>query len=155
MRPLTPEQLGWSVLQATGQLDAERLASKGKATEKSLDAKYNGQVAQMVRLFGTTPGEPASSQDFEATLDQTLFLRNGELMRNWLTPRPGNLTDRLNNIKDQALAEELYLGVLTRKPTAEEQAALSPLFAEGQDVKRSLDDTFWALLNSREFIFNH
>ena len=30
-----------------------------------------------------------------------------------------------------------------------------PLFSEGSNVKQALEDTFWALLNSREFLFNH
>jgi len=157
LRPLTPEQLGWSVLQATGQLDAERLAMKAKATEKALDAKYAGQVNQMVRLFGAMPGEPASSQDFEATLDQTLFLRNGDLMRTWLTPRPGSLTDRLDKLKDAApLAEELYLSVLTRKPSAEEAKDVADYLARrSADRPVAVQELVWALVTSAEFRFNH
>jgi hypothetical protein len=157
LRPLTPEQFGWSVLQATGQLDAERLATKGKITEKSLDGKYNGPVAQVVRLFGTMPGEPASSQDFEATLDQTLFLRNGDLMRTWLTPRPGSLTDRLNSLKDAApLAQELYLSVLTRKPSAEEARDVADYLARrSADRPVAVQELVWALVTSAEFRFSH
>ena len=33
--------------------------------------------------------------------------------------------------------------------------ALTALLAESSDKKQALQDTFWALLNSREFLFNH
>jgi hypothetical protein len=53
------------------------------------------------------------------------------------------------------VVEQLYITCLGRKPTPDETAALSPLFAEGSDVKKGLEDVFWALLNSREMLFNH
>jgi hypothetical protein len=154
LRPLSPEQLGWSVLQATGQLDAERGA---KASEASLFAKYDGAVGQFVRTFGTTPGEPVSVQDFEATLDQTLFLRNGDLVRGWLTPRPGNLADRLSNLKDAAaFANELYLSVLTRPPAPEEAKDVADyLGRRPADRAAAVQELIWALVTSAEFRFNH
>ena len=42
--------------------------------------------------------------------------------RGWLVPRPGNLTYRLGQLKDaEAVADELYLSVLTRLPVADER----------------------------------
>jgi hypothetical protein len=157
LRPLAPEQLAWSLLQATGQLDAERKALGAKATEQALHNKFAGQADTIVKLFATNPGEPASNQDFEATLDQTLFLRNGEQIRGWLTPRPGSLTDRLNNSKDAApLADELYLSVLTRKPTPEEAKDVADYLARRSgDRAAAVQELIWAMLTSAEFRFNH
>ena len=66
----------------------------------------------------------------------------------------------IKSLKDEGLTppqivERLYIMTLTRKPTEEELAALSPLFAEGANVDQGLEDVYWALLNSREFLFNH
>jgi hypothetical protein len=157
LRPLTPEQLAWSLLQATGQLDAERKALGAKATEAALHNKFNGPAETVVRLFGTSPGEPAANQDFEATLDQTLFLRNGDMIRGWLTARSGNLIDRLNNLKDASpLADELYLSVLARKPTAEEAKDVADYLARrSADRAAAVQELIWALLTSAEFRFNH
>jgi len=60
-----------------------------------------------------------------------------------------------DKLPPEQIVEKLYIRCLSRKPTPEETEGLKPLFAEGSDVKRSLDDIFWALLNSREFLFNH
>ena len=54
------------------------------------------------------------------------------------------------------VVDELYLRCLSRKPTKQEYDALAPLIMENEkEVPKVLDDLFWALLNSQEFIFNH
>ena len=55
----------------------------------------------------------------------------------------------------QQMLENLYVRTVTRRPTDAERAALSPLFADGSNADQAFADIFWALLNSREFLFNH
>ena len=50
---------------------------------------------------------------------------------------------------------ELYVRCFSRKPETEELAKLAPLIKGAKDKNQALDDIFWALLNSREFLFNH
>jgi hypothetical protein len=52
------------------------------------------------------------------------------------------------------LIDELYLATLSRYPTADEQALLLPEFVGG-DRRTAAEDTLWALLNTREFLYNH
>ena len=52
----------------------------------------------------------------------------------------------------------LYTRTLSREPTAAEKKHLLAAVAEARDEKEKreiLSDIFWALLNSKEFIFNH
>ena len=51
--------------------------------------------------------------------------------------------------------EELFLATLSRPPTAAEQAAVAQALADGDDREEVFRDLFWALLNSKEFAFNH
>jgi hypothetical protein len=157
IRALTPEQFAWSLMQATGLIAAERKAQGAKPNEAAIHAKLSGQVPAFVAMFGSQPGDAAFNQDFEATLDQTLFLTNGAILRDWLTPRPGSLIDRLNAQKDAGLlAEELYLSVLTRQPTAEERKEVADYVARRNTERlAALQDLAWALLTSAEFRFNH
>jgi hypothetical protein len=156
LRPLSPEQLAWSMMQATGLIEAERQALGPKAAETAIFNRLVKNVDAFVKVFGSSPGEPAE-QSFEATLDQTLFLNNGDVIRSWLVARPGNLTDRLGKINDNAtVAEELYLSILARMPTAEETKEVGDFLASrSADRPAALQDLAWALLTSVEFRFNH
>lgn len=118
----------------------------------------NGQTSTyFLTTFGRATRETACSCEvkMEPTLSQALHLMNGDVVNNKI--QQGGL---LKTLLDQKLTppqvvEQLYITCLTRKPTEQELAALTPLFAEGNDVNRSLEDVFWALMNSREFLFNH
>jgi hypothetical protein len=154
LKPLSPEQLAWGLMQASGLTDAERRALGPKATEAALYGRLAGNVAPFVRAFGGPRGKPAA---FDATLDQALFLANGPVVRGWLAPRPGNLTDRLTRLPSaDAVAEELYLSVLTRRPNSEERKEVADFLASRpQDRTAALQDLAWAVLASPEFRFNH
>jgi hypothetical protein len=155
VRPLAAEQLAWAMMQATGLTDAERKALGKKATEAAVYGKLAANVAPFVRVFGGPAGQP--QEGFEATLDQTLFLQNGALLRGWLAARPGNLADRLTRLTDTtAVADELYLSVLTRNPSADERKEVEDYLAgRSADRAAALQEIAWALLTSAEFRFNH
>ena len=89
--------------------------------------------------------------------NSTLFLTNGNILRDWLSARPGSLIDRLNAQKDAGLAaEELYLSVLSRMPTADERKEIADYLTRRNGERLSaLQDLAWALLTSAEFRFNH
>jgi hypothetical protein len=156
LRPLSPEQLAWSTMQATGLIDAERQAQGKDRNDKTLFAKLAGNVAPFAAVFGSPRGQP-EGQAFQATMDQALFLANGALVRGWLKPRPGNLTDRLQRLEGPAaVAEELYLSVLTRRPSDEETKEVADhLTKRGAARLAALQELVWALIASAEFRFNH
>lgn len=107
--------------------------------------------------FGRATRETACSCEvkMEPTLSQALHLLNGGTSNDKI--QQGGLIAKYlqEGFTPPQIVEKLYVRCLARKPTTEELAAIAPLFGEGQDPKRALDDVFWALLNSREFIFNH
>lgn len=155
LKPLGPEELAWALMQATGLTDAERKALGQSANEAALSARLAGNVTPFVRTFGGQPGQPETG--FQATLDQALFLSNGAAVRGWLTPRPGNLVDRLLACKGSGVvADELYLSVLTRPPGDDERRDVAEyLKGRDQDRAAALQELAWALLATAEFRFNH
>ena len=175
---LTPEQIAWSVLQSTGQYDrqhaasaaeinkktpmteadlkdAAKVAARDAAIEAATVIKLQGNVNQFVKLFGAGAGQP--QHEFFATVDQSLFFANGGQVRGWLSPGGGNLTDRLIKTEDpKAVAEELYLSLLTRQPTAEETADVAAYLIAKKDKKNeAVQELAWALFTSTEFRCNH
>jgi hypothetical protein len=155
LKPLTPEQFAAALLQGSGLTDAERLVLGKGLTEAALHAKLAPSMVQVVNLFAAPAGQ-AEGQNFQATMDQALFVSNGSILRNWLAPRAGSLLDRLAKLKDEEVADELYLSVLTRPATAEERREVSDyLKPRSSDRAAALKDLAWALLASAEFRFNH
>ena len=172
---LTPEQLGWSILQATDQIDTYRRAGaadyekknplkkdqKSDATRDAAKVKYadqyahdklKGSIANFIKLFVGAAGEVQT--DFYATADQALYFTNGGTLRNWIA---GNYSARLGKLTDsKALAEELYLTILTRRPTVDEvDLVVKTLAVESKERTAIIQDIAWGLLTSAEFRFNH
>lgn len=90
----------------------------------------------------------------EPSLSQALHLLNGETVHARI--ESGCVVKKMLADKKTLgeIIEQLYLATLTRKPTAAELEALKPLLSGGEP-QALLNDLFWSLLNSREFIFNH
>ncbi len=88
-------------------------------------------------------------------MSQALHLLNGETIASKIGE--GKLVERrlAEGKKPDEIVEELYVRCLTRKPTDAEKQKLGEAIAASADVKVTLEDTFWALMNSREFVFNH
>ena len=71
-------------------------------------------------------------------------------------PAAGNLVDRLAKLPDEKVAEELYLAILTRKPSAEEAATVLKLLKKDAAKKpEAIGKLAWALLACMEFGVNH
>jgi hypothetical protein len=155
LKPLSPEQFAGSILEATGFSEFQRQTLGKNLTEPKLFAQQAGPFNAIVRKFAGTAGEPAA-EELQASLEQTLFLKNSPTLRDLLAVRKGSLMDRLAAVKETpALADELFLSVLTRKPTTDEIADLDRLLKSTSDRNAALVEITWALLASAEFRFNH
>ncbi len=155
LKPLTPEQLGYAVLQATGQTDAERQALGAGATPAALEAKVAPRVAPFRSVFAGQAGEPENPG--QTTLAQALFLKHGATIRRLIAAsRPGSLLDRLAKLdKPEAVADEMFVSVLSRPPTAEETADVTEALKGAANRPAALTEVVWALVASAEFRFNH
>jgi hypothetical protein len=65
--------------------------------------------------------------------------------------------DRLleQNSDPMTVVTTLYERCLSRQPLAEEAAVIGERLQSSPDLKASLSDLFWAMLNSNEFVFTH
>ena len=96
----------------------------------------------------------------EPNLSQALHLLNGDTVQEKIAS--GGVVKRMldENRSAEQIVEEIYLRTLTRMPTEKERTALLEILQDpaAQDpaaIQRNLEDGFWAILNSREFVFNH
>ena len=91
----------------------------------------------------------------EPNLSQALHLINGDTS-NAKIQQGGMVPLRLKEGKSHAdIVTEMYMRCFSRRPTDKEVSSLVALVSEQQNPQEALEDIFWSLLNSREFLFNH
>ena len=117
-------------------------------------------VSRFLRTFGRNQRAITCQceRSNEPSLVQALHISNGDTLRLKLASKDG---------KVEALAagghplyrviEELYLTALSRYPKDEEVVQLLAATSSAKEADRriEIEDLFWAVLSSREFLFNH
>lgn len=108
--------------------------------------------------FGRAKRESVCSCEvkMEPTLSQALHLMNGDAVNDRI--RQGKVVTKLIEAKknDREIVEDLYLRVFGRLPLDKEWQPIQQALAAAPDQRQqALEDVFWALMNSKEFYFNH
>lgn len=118
------------------------------------------QNVYFLKVFGQPQADTACEceRSQEANLAQSLHLLNSNEVQGKIAAgnaRPATLAaekDRDNSLK----IKELYRWVYSREPDSEElNIALAHLDKHKENVKVAFEDITWALINTKEFLFNH
>ncbi len=111
--------------------------------------------AKFLKAFANPPMEPEG--EFAPSLRAALFLMNDVELLKLLDAQPENLLTRLKALDSPAaVADEVYISVLSRSPSADENADVTEqLKAAGDRKEAVLKQLVWALLASSEFCLNH
>lgn len=147
-QPLRGDQMFDSLLAAL-DVDEDRLRGLGE--------RRRGYGLATPRLgfnvaFGYDPSEPRST--IQATIPQALARMNTPQLNLAVQALPMTIVGRLQREYGQdvdAIADELYLRTLSRKPTEEELATIHDFVGEATWSGAAMEDLMWALLNSAEF----
>jgi hypothetical protein len=94
----------------------------------------------------------------QPSMIQILHLANGEILNGKLRDPNSRIARWLESgLNDSDLVASAYLWCLSRPPTSREQSEfLSLLGAAAEGEKREVvEDMLWALMTSREFLFQH
>ena len=157
LRRLPAEILLDVVAQVTGTQNKFRGLPVGARAIEIADGRTTNYFLQ---TFGRSKRGSVCSCEVkkEPNLSQALHLINGETVETKI--RQGKLIRKWQDQKmgDEEIIERLYLTTVGRMPKANEVERITELFEDSVDkkVKRQmLEDVFWALLNSSEFLFNH
>lgn len=111
-----------------------------------------------LKVFGQPAREMACQceRSSDSNLSQALQMINGPLVH-------GKLIDANNRIRalatagknDDEIIGELYLSALCRTPSQAESEAAKRHISAQPDRLLALEDVCWAILNSKEFLFQH
>jgi hypothetical protein len=149
IRQMQAEQLYESLLTATE-------AQKAKGSYEDQEKTKANWLRQFTLAFGTDEGDESTT--FNGTIPQTLMMFNGELVKEATSFDKGTFLYKMinGNMKPHDRIDYLYMAALARKPSKQEMNIANQLFmARGGDLSKAMQDVWWALLNTNEFILNH
>src|SRR5690606_22705776 len=148
LRQMTAEQLYQSLVTASG-------ATAAGSYERQ-EQQRRQWLQQFVVAFGTDEGDEATT--FNGSIPQALMLFNGDLTQQAISDRDGGFLQRVvsENKSPRDRVTQLYLAGLARRPSREELGIAGKLLvARGGDDLAMLQDLWWAIINSNEFIMQH
>lgn len=150
LRPMSPEQLFDSLMTATSSHRPGATRDEGRRDD---------WMRQFLFVFGND--EEDETTNFQGTIPQSLMMMNGEMMRDALSGKPdsflADVVDRARGARSPAvqMVDQIYLAALSRLPSARERQMAQRYLQTHPDSMGVLQDLFWALLNSNEFILIH
>jgi hypothetical protein len=156
IKRLTAEQLLDGIDAATGTIEKFARQPAGTRAIALPDTNY-------ASFFLDTFGRPMRAiaceceRSSDPNLSQALNLMNGDLVNRKLLQTGGRLSRMLSDPKltEAALVRRLYLLTFNRPPSPIEIERAKAVFADTPNRAAGAQDLFWALLNSKEFLFNH
>jgi hypothetical protein len=90
---------------------------------------------------------------------QALHIANGDTLNQKLAAKDNRVDQLLAGEKsDTALADEIYMLALSRSPTEPERVGITKVLAEANspaEKRPIVEDLFWSVMSTREFLFNH
>ena len=126
---------------------------------RSIQVWDNRMPSYFFRIFGrpvrATVCECERSN--EPSISQALHLLNSPEVNEKLTHRRGVARKLAESpLPNDQITDEIYLSTLNRFPTADERALLQPAFeTAGANRYQALEDLLWAVMNTKEFLYNH
>lgn len=111
-----------------------------------------------LEVFGRPTRTSASTSERrnEPTLAQVLHLINGTTFTEAMSKPENRLNQQIaSETPTETIIQNLYLAAFSRAPSAEESQTLATYVTESADRKAALEDVYWSVLNSKEFVFTH
>jgi hypothetical protein len=154
-RPLTAHQMADALAQATGVPNRYPGADP---TRRAVRVPDPSTASTILDTFGrcsrTAPCSPVPAAP--VSLAQSLLLIGGDVIQGKVESLGGYLAGALElGLDPEDLIESLYYRTLCRPPTAEERSRWGHELKQAPTLREAAEDLFWALLNCREFAFNH
>jgi hypothetical protein len=154
VRRIPAEQLLDCVSQVAGSSDKFQGLPLGSRAVQIADGRTTNYF---LTTFGRAPRDTVSACEAktEPTLSQALHMLNGNTIQNKIQ-QGGAVKKLLDAGKQPAeVIETVYIRALSRRPAEEEVERLLGIVKDAPNVQQGLEDVLWAVLNSREFLFNH
>jgi hypothetical protein len=129
------------------------------AGTRAVQLPDNGANTYFLTVFGKPEGASACEceRSQEANLAQSLHLLNSSEVQSKLSNgqgRAAKLATDMTRTPEQKI-QALYMWVFSRAPLADETSVALAHINRTENKQQAYEDILWALVNTKEFLFNH
>ena len=149
---LRPEQIFEALTKALGFDENDKIIPAPAPSAAPAVSRHSGLRHMIYQAFKIDPSLPA--EEVQGTIPQALLMMNSVLV-NTLVAASGKtfLADALKQgMADEEIVVALYERTLARRPKAEEMDVCRRYLKRVPARQEALEDLFWSLINSTEFI---
>jgi hypothetical protein len=125
---------------------------------RAVDLPHEAFGSYFLDVFDRPPRSSACecARSNGANLSSVLHLTNSPEINDKIAAGNGRVAKLVQSkARAEKAIEEIYLAAFSRLPTAEEKDKALAYLGKDKDMRAGLEDLVWALVNTREFIFNH
>ncbi|MBX3450278.1 MAG: DUF1549 domain-containing protein [Planctomycetaceae bacterium] len=154
-KPLSAEVLLDAISQVTGVPEEFNGWPVGYRAIQVWDNKL---PSDFLEVFGRPARQSvcACERQSEPSMAQALHLMNSAGTSSKLASRSGHAARLATSSRsDDEVIDELMLATLSRFPSPQERERFRKVFSSAANRREAVEDILWALLNTKEFVFNH
>jgi hypothetical protein len=126
---------------------------------RAIQLRDSAVVSNFLKTFGRNERDITCECERSSTpsMVQVLHINNGVTINDRLAARESCVARAIPRTDVAAVINDAYLRTLSRTPTESERTALLELISADDQSARGelLEDLYWSILSSREFLFNH
>ena len=145
------------ILDAMSQVTGSPTAFSGyPAGTRALQLPDTQVKSEFLTSFGRPPRITcdAAERSSDSTIAQALAVINGDTLNKKLSAPDGTIALFLKlGLSDRRILEFMTLSAFSRYPTESEKGHVAAEGAPGH--RQALEDMVWAMLTSKEFLFQH
>jgi hypothetical protein len=149
---LRPEQIFEALLAALAFDENDKTIPAPAPSAAPAATRHTGLRHMVYQAFKVNPSTP--NAEVHGAIPQALLLMNSALIHLYTAARGKTVLGRslAEGKSDDQIVASLYQRTLARKPTEREQMVTRRYISRVGDRYEALEDVFWALINSTEFL---
>jgi hypothetical protein len=149
---LRPEQIFEALVKVLGIDENDKNIPSPAPSSAPAVQRHTGLRNMVYQAFRVDPSLPA--EEVQGTIPQALLMMNSALVNTFIAAKGKSyLGDALaRGLPNEEIIEGLYQRALARKPKAEEVEICRRYLKKVQDRQEALEDIYWSLINSTEFL---
>jgi hypothetical protein len=149
---LRPEQIFEALVKTLGFNEHDKKMPAPAPSSGPAVARHSGLRHMVYMAFKADPSLPP--EEVQGTIPQALLMMNSVLVNTYVRATGKTfLAEKLaEKLSDEDIVRALYERALARPPRPEEMAVCRRYIARVGDRAEALEDIFWSLVNSTEFL---